>query len=540
MKTAYSFIALWLCIITGSAVAETCPIIPQPATCQKNAGTFNLNSRATVAIRGKASASQAYYLQKEVLRLTGIALAENTVGKSPAIELNLIPGRADGEAYTLQIQPAKVTISSASAEGLFNGIESFLQLALFSPNNGRAVQIPCWNISDKPLYGWRGIMLDESRHFFGKEVVKNILDWMAFYKLNRFHWHLTDEPGWRFEVKRYPKLALVGGIGDYSNPAKPAQFYTQEDIKEIVSYAAERFIEVIPEVDMPGHATAANKAYPAYSGGGSAAHPDFTFNPGKEGTYAFLTNILKETDALFPSQMIHLGGDEVSYGNEKWATDSGIQALRSKYQLKDLKAVEDYFIQRMADSVFVMNNKVLAWDEAVSTNLPANKTIVLWWRHDKPQQLKMALDKKYSVVLCPRIPLYFDFVQDSTHQVGRRWAGDFASLTKLYNFSGTEYIPNAGNNSLLLGMQANLWTEKIATTQRLEYMLFPRIAALAESAWTAPANKDFGQFKNRLNPHLALYKASGLSYFNALDAKLTPEIIDPAAREQKMFQMLDK
>ncbi|MFP4367730.1 MAG: family 20 glycosylhydrolase, partial [Bacteroidales bacterium] len=170
-------------------------------------------------------------------------------------------------------------------------------------------------IREDPEYGWRGIMLDESRHFFGKDKVKSILDWMVYYKLNRFHWHLTDSPGWRIEIKKYPKLGHVGGIGNHTDPFTPAEFYTQEDIKEIIAYAKERKIVVIPEIDMPGHATAANHAYPEYSGGGSERYPDWTFHPGREGTYQYLTDILREVDALFPSQMVHLGGDEVSCGN---------------------------------------------------------------------------------------------------------------------------------------------------------------------------------------------------------------------------------
>src|SRR5690606_13307445 len=170
------------------------------------------------------------------------------------------------------------------------------------------IAIPAWEITDQPRYAWRGLMLDESRHFFGKEKVKSILDWMAFYKLNRFHWHLTDEPAWRLEIKKYPLLTLIGGIGSFTDGAAPAAYYTQQQIHEIVAYAAERNITVIPEIDMPGHATAANRAYPEYSGGGTEAHPHFTFNPGKEDTYAYLTDILRETNALFPSQLLHLGG----------------------------------------------------------------------------------------------------------------------------------------------------------------------------------------------------------------------------------------
>jgi hexosaminidase len=357
-------------------------------------------------------------------------------------------------------------------------------------------------------------MLDESRYFFGKEKVKSILDWMAFYKLNRFHWHLTDEPGWRIEIKKYPMLSLVGGIGNHANPFAPAKFYTQEDIKEIVNYATERHIIIIPEIDMPGHATAANRAYPEFSGGGSEKYPDFTFNPGYEKTYSYLTNILRETKALFPGNMLHLGGDEVSFGSEKWLTNEGIKKLMKENDLHSAKDVEKYFMERMADSVYQLNAKLLAWDEVADLNLSDTKTIIFWWRQDKPQQLKTALQKKYDVVLCPRLPFYFDFVQDSSHTMGRKWNGKFSSLRDVYDFkaSGLPGIQSQ-NAQQILGIQANLWTETIHTEQRLDTMLFPRIAALSEAAWTADSKRNFESFKQRLTSQFALYEKAGILYY---------------------------
>jgi hexosaminidase len=364
-------------------------------------------------------------------------------------------------------------------------------------------------------------MLDESRHFFGKEKVKFLLDWMAFYKLNRFHWHLTDEPGWRLEIKNYPRLSLVGGIGNYLDSTATAQYYTQEDIKEIVAYAAERKIVVIPEIDMPGHATAANKAYPQYSGGGSEKHPDFSFNPGREETYQYLTDILREADVLFPSDMIHLGGDEVSFGNEKWKTDAAVQRLMKKNGLKDLKAVEDYFIQRMADSLFEMNNRILAWDEMAGASLPVDKTLIFWWRHDRPEQLKTALDKGYTTVLCPRLPFYFDFVQDSAHRFGRKWNRLYNSLKEVYSFSAAQTAVAQNKKQLIAGMQANLWTETVSDEQRLDYLLFPRISALAEAAWTE--EKNYAGFLDRLKLHLPLYQKQKIYYYDPFRPLQHPE-----------------
>lgn len=362
-------------------------------------------------------------------------------------------------------------------------------------------------------------MLDESRHFFGKEKVKSLLDWMAFYKLNKFHWHLTDEPGWRVEIKKYPLLTYIGGIGNHSDPDAAPNYYTQEDIREIVKYAAERKITVIPEVDMPGHARAANRAYPEFSGGGSERYPHFTFNPGLEATYSYLTDILKEVDMLFPSQMIHLGGDEVHFGNQQWNDIEGVQRLMAENQYTDLSEVEKHFMVRMADSLYAMGNKFLAWDEMADIPLPVDKTIIFWWRHDQPDYLTKALKRNYPVVLCPRIPLYFDFVQHDSHKVGRRWAGAYSELEGVYYFNAEQY---AGDRTpQVLGIQANLWTEVIRTPERFDFMMFPRISALAEAAWGN--NADFSGYQERVGDHLSLYKEQGIYYFNPFCPEEFPE-----------------
>ncbi|MEO8821788.1 MAG: family 20 glycosylhydrolase [Ginsengibacter sp.] len=401
-----------------------------------------------------------------------------------------------------------------------------LQLLKQAPVSKAGTAMNCWNIRDSTKYKWRGLLLDESRHFFGKKTVKLILDWMAFYKLNRFHWHLTDEQGWRLQIKQYPRLSSIGGNGNRSNPNAPAAYYTDADIEEIVQYAAARYITVIPEIDMPGHATASNRAYPEFSGGGVGKYANFTFNPGKKGTYSYLTNILRYTKKLFPSEMIHLGGDEVSFGIDSWNHDPGVQELMSKEHLPDLIAVERYFIERMADSALTMYNKVLLWDEATDASLPVDSTIIFWWRHDKPEQLRKAFQKGYHVVLCPRIPFYFDFVQDSSHQAGRKWQGEFNSLGKVYDFPNNQPYTIDATNSLVLGVQAALWTETVLTEKRLEYLLFPRIAALSETAWTNTNNKNYDQFLIRLKKHFMWYRDAGIYYYNPFDSEKTPEVID--------------
>jgi hexosaminidase len=276
---------------------------------------------------------------------------------------------------------------------------------------------------------------------------------------------------------------------------------------------------------MPGHATAANRAYPAFSGGGTGRFANFTFNPGKQGTYSYLTNILRETAKLFPSKMIHLGGDEVALGSKGWKDNPEIKKLMAQEDLANAKSVEFYFIHKMTDSALKIYNKALLWDEAVDASLPADRTIIFWWRHDLTDQLVKALQKDYEVVLCPRVPLYFDFVQDSTHRLGRKWKGDFSSLAKVYNFPDGQIDTIIGNNSHVLGMQANLWTEDVKTLKRLEFLLFPRIAALSEAAWSKSTNKNYPQFLNTLKSHLLYYQKEGIFYYDPFDPGKTPEIL---------------
>ena len=513
-------------LLAGTTVfAQTvCPVIPLPATAKKASSTFTISNKTVIRLQDTSLRPQALYLQQELLRRYKINVP---VSKNAAASMIVLKKEGSGtniDAYTLSMDKKTVTIAAAHREGIFNGVITLVQLTTTAAVHGNALAVACGNITDAPLYSWRGLMLDESRFFFGKEKVKSILDWMAFYKLNRFHWHLTDMPGWRLEIKKYPLLTTVGGIGNISDPKAPAAYYTQDDIREIVAYAQERYIEIIPEIDMPGHASAANRAYPAFDGGGTEKYPQFTFNPGKEGTYQYLADILKETDQLFPSQLIHLGGDEVTFGNAGWDTDSGIIRLKKAEGLTTRKQVEDYFIQRMADTVLQMHNKIMAWDEIATATLPADSTIVCWWRQEKPETLAMALGKGYSVLLCPRLPFYFDFVQDSSHKVGRRWKNDgFNTLQRVYDFNSISFPATHGHESQILGVQACLWSETIHSGSRLDFLLFPRISALAESAWTAPAKRNYQLFKARLKAQMPLYAKDGLYYFDIFAPGRHPE-----------------
>lgn len=525
-KKAACFIFCIVFLFQTGLAQETCSIIPLPVHCERVNETFRIAPQTAVIVKEEAFSHAAYFFKNQLLHYTGIPLASNLVDNSAIVLQKDSTLKLPVGGYTIDMQANKVTITAAGKKGIFNGVVSLLQLALHAKQKHDTLFIPSWNIKDYPLYTWRGVMLDVSRHFFGVEVIKDILDQMALLKLNRFHWHLTDGTGWRIQINEYPRLALVGGIGNKTDSLAPAQYYTQQEIREVVAYAKARHIKVIPEIEMPGHATAANRAYPQYSGGGTGEYANFTFNPGLRGTYRYLTNILQEVAVLFPSGMVHLGGDEVSYGNESWKTLPAVEDLMQKHDLKDLKAVEHYFVRTMVDSALNYFNKVIAWDEAVDAGIPTDSTIIYWWRQNKPEQLGQALEAGYHVVMCPRLPLYFDFVQHRSHQQGRRWGGNFNTLKDVYQFSIHTYPVAEQAPQLILGIQANLWTETVQTEKRLEFLLFPRIAALAEAAWTKPQSRNYKAFLKRLQKQFTLWEQEDIYYFNPLAPEKTPEVID--------------
>ncbi len=515
-----SFLIFAFSCASNKQADENISIIPQPNNMEVGKGSLTLKGDVTLSFNSESLLPFVENFKTDMSELISFTNGNSDDAK---IKLEITTNGSDDESYNLRTTKKGVVISAASDRGIFYGLQTLKQLMLFAnPEKGKMV-LPILTINDAPRFGWRGLMLDESRTFFGVEKVKELLDLMSMQKLNVFHWHLTDDPGWRIEIKKYPKLATIGGVGNELNPDAQAQFYTQDEIKEIVQFAAERFIQVIPEIDMPGHARAANRAYPEYSGGGSKSHPEFTFNPGKEETYAYLTDILREITTLFPSQYIHLGGDEVHFGNEMWNTDANVKRLMKKEKLKDLKAVENYFVHRMADSIRTLNKTVIGWDEIVDLHLSPDNSLVMWWRHDRVNKLEAALDGGYDVVLCPRIPLYYDFDQDESHQYGRKWGGAYSPLDMVYAFPPDTLLNLTKNPKQIKGLQANIWTERIDDNERLDYMTHPRLSALAEACWTNEANKNFDDFKVRLKPMLNYLDDLSIGYNDPFEPESTPE-----------------
>ena len=505
-------------------------LVPLPNKITAKSGKLILEDEIIVSIPSDSLSLTLFNYFKEVLKNTSIKVVMASANEKSSISL-IIDNSLPDEAYNLEISSAKIEIkSNDTGAGFFYAVQTLIQLMPAEIHDASQkviteIILPAVSINDAPRFPYRGAMMDVARNFLPKETVLKFIDMMAVYKLNRLHMHLTDDQGWRIEIKKYPKLTTIGALGNELNPDAPSQYYTQEEIKEIVQFAAERFIQVIPEIDMPGHARAANRAYPEYSGGGSEAHPEFTFNPGKEETYAYLTDILREITTLFPSQYIHMGGDEVHFGNEKWNTDANVKQLMRREKLDNLKAVEHYFVHRMADSIRVLNKTVIGWDEIVDLRLSTDNSLVMWWRHDKLDKLQAAFDGGYDVVLCPRIPLYYDFDQDESHQYGRKWGGAYSPLDMVYAFPTDTLLDLTQNQKQIKGLQANIWTERIDNIERLDYMTHPRLSALAEACWTEKENKDFNNFKERLKPMLSYLDVLGIGYNNPYKPELTPEPI---------------
>ena len=521
MKKLFLFILI--CVVFIQSGFSQINLFPSPVNVSKGKGDFSIHQQSLVEGEGSEYAQQLATHFSEALKHLDIPMIISRYGRI-RFELNPDAGhKKDG--YLLDITPNEILLQASSESGLFYAKEALLQMARFYKGI-----IPVCRIVDYPRYEWRGFMLDESRHFFGKEKVKQYLDIMASLRMNVFHWHLTDEPGWRLEIKRYPKLTTIGAKGNYHNPEAEASFYTQEDIKEIVAYASERHIMIIPEFDMPGHATAVCRAYPEVSGGGEGRWQHFTFHPCKEETYEFISNVLDEIITLFPAPYIHIGGDEVHYGNQSWFTDPVIQQFIKDNDLKNEVGLEYYFVRRIADMVALKGKTIIGWDEIVDAGVSPSKSVVMWWRHDRKYQLVKALELGFNVIMTPRRPFYSDFVQYGSHTIGRLWSG-YNTVEDVYNFPASIVHLMQNYEEQILGLQMSMWTERVADSKRLDYMTFPRLIATAESAWTPARSKECSSFMQKLPLFLEYLDQQNIYYFNPFNPEEREEPAEPRRKE---------
>lgn len=494
------------------AIASDLPIIPRPAHLTVCEGVFRSGPELVV----DADQATVQALRRAIAADGGPEISSLSVSK-PRIVFTIVPDLMPDlgeEGYTLSVRADSVTARAAGSRGLLYAVQTLRQLAWAGGGQDEWI-LPCCEIKDRPRFAWRGFMLDESRNFSGADAVKRLLDEMGLLKLNRFHWHLTNDTAWRIEIDGWPRLTQTAPptSADVSAGRLTPAFYTEQQVREIVAYAAERGIVIVPEINMPGHATAANRAYPEYSAGGSPQRPVATFNPADEGTFRYLESILRSVAKQFPDAgVLHIGGEEVSHGWQNWLELPEVKELMAKEGLKDRFGVERYFKRRMVSFVDSLGLRAGLWMSGTEQDVPSDQVVLFWWRHEIPGELWAALDRGYSVVLCPRVPCYFDFVQEPSHIIGARWAGNLLvnTLHSVYSFPDSLLGASSANDHIL-GVQANLWTEKAVMQERRDLLTFPRLYALAEAAWTPPESKDYAAFEERLRVHLPHLRAAGIT-----------------------------
>ncbi|HEY6640726.1 family 20 glycosylhydrolase [Povalibacter sp.] len=523
------------------AAPQPVSIIPMPREMATTSGQFNVTPSTRILVpAGSAAEPVARYFVELLQRTRSLSLpvdASASADTQGAIEFQLMAGESVGqEDYSLTISPERIVVSAGDSRGLFYGAVTLWQL--MTPGAaGDAISIPAVTIRDSPRFRWRGLMLDSARHFQSPSFVKQFIDWMALHKLNVLHWHLVDDQGWRLEIRKYPKLTSVGAwrvpAGAAVNDIDPATgkprlyggFYTQDEVRDIVAYAAARNITIVPEIEMPGHASAPVAAYPQL--GVTGTHPPVVpadwgvystlFNV-DDATFSFLEDVLTEVMALFPGEYIHVGGDEAV--KDEWKASPKIQAQMRRLGIKDEHALQSYFIQRIGKFLNAHDRKLIGWDEILEGGLAPDATVMSWRGIDGAVAAATA---EHDAVLAPQPALYFDNRQNGPNDPspGRGWV---ISLEDVYRFDPAPAALQPDQLKHILGVQAPIFTEHMRTEQRVEYMTFPRAAALAEVAWSPAERRDWADFQARLPAQLRRYDALGIHYaptdatLNAIDA----------------------
>jgi len=528
--------------LTEKEKIDELSLIPKPTKITKQKGSFSIKPGLKIYLDSKEKQSQfvADYLVNKLNNSTGYELkAENKPGSDLnqnilLLSTNETDKNLGDEGYKLMVDVNSVSIHAAKPAGLFYGVQTLRQLlpvAIESKESAAGVdwEIPCLKIEDIPRFKWRGAHLDVCRHFFPKEFVKKYIDILAMHKLNTFHWHLTEDQGWRIEIKKYPKLTEIGAwrvdrVGIHWNERKSQQpgetadyggFYTQEEVKEIVEYAKSRFITVVPEIEMPGHAVAALAAYPEYScfggpftviTGGYWPITDI-YCAGKEGTFEFLENVLDEVIPLFPGEFFHIGGDEAF--KENWEKCPDCQRKIKEEGLKSEHELQSFFIKRIEKFLNSKGKRLIGWDEILEGGLAPNATVMSWRGFDGGIE---AANAGHDVVMSPTSHCYFDYYQAKK---GEPLAiGGYLPLEKVYSFEPIPPKIDPDKKHHILGAQANVWTEYIPTPEHAEYMLLPRLSALAEVVWSTENQRDYGSFQHRMKKHYARLTKMGVNYRN--------------------------
>ncbi|WP_316823226.1 beta-N-acetylhexosaminidase [Pedobacter gandavensis] len=540
--------------LSPALIPSEIAIIPEPVAVIKQAGHFilpeNLTIQSPVIPEMKLVSS---FLQEKLSIPTGsyVSILNGHQGDHAQIRLilNDKPNPVLGnEGYQLSVKPNQILIRANKAAGIYYGVQSLLQLFPKEIESKVPVEnihwsAPCLEITDYPRVGWRGLMLDVARHFFTKEEVKQYINAMVRYKYNLLHLHLTDDEGWRIEIKGYPKLTEVGAwnvkkTGEFGNFIPPTAdeprtyggFYTQEDLKELIQYAQDRFVNIMPEIDVPGHSLAAIASYPELSctpgaenyrvrsgerimdwsrGAPPTALVDNTLCPANEKVYTFLDTVITQVAALFPFEYIHMGGDEAPFNF--WQKSDAIKALMQKEGLKNMHQVQGYFEKRVQAIVEAKGKKFMGWDEIMDGDLSPSAAVMSW------RGMKYGTDaalKQHEVVMSPSTYAYLDYMQADQITEPRVYAS--LRLSKAYEF---DPIPANVNPKYIKGGQANLWTEQVTNIRQAEYMTWPRGMAIAESVWSPKEKKNWENFFSRVEQHF--------QRLDIAETKYAPSVYDP-------------
>ena len=522
-----ALLAILICYPAFSKNHKKPVIIPEPFSLILKKGYFKFSESTKINIGDEKYRSDAGIFNQYLKKYYGFELEIIKNDNILPACINIFPTiPVKDEAYGLDITKSEITIYGDQNGGVFHAFQTLKQL--IPAGKKKHLKIKCMAMYDYPAFPWRGMHLDVCRHFFPKEFIKEYIDFLAFYKMNTFHWHLTDDQGWRIEIKKYPELTKTGAYRKGTKPGHSSGnetnydtslyggYYSQDDIREIVEYARQRHISIVPEIEMPGHSLAAITAYPVFSCTGGPFNVatkwgvfDDVFCP-KDTTFMFLEDVLTEVLELFPGKYIHIGGDEVP--KTRWHSCPNCQALIKSKGLKDESELQSYFIRHIDSFITAHGRNIIGWDEILDGGLAPNAAVMSW----RGIEGGIAAAKQHhSVVMTPGGYCYFDHYQGDPRNEPLA-IGGYTTLEKVYSFNPVPAGLDSIEKKFILGAQGNLWTEYIADTKQVEYMVFPRICALSEVLWSPAAIRNYPDFRKRLVPHFKLLDLYGINYSKAI------------------------
>ena len=531
MKRSLLFLSLAL-IGLGNAAAgnpASLNLIPLPQEYNVRKGLFTFDRQTKMVLNPDTPEMRdAVAVMKELFSTAaGITLSGSG---SNTISCTLNAAMTGDESYKLVVDPKRITVEAKTPRGIFYAMQTLRQLLpaeieMNKPVDGVAWSVPCIEIKDRPRYSYRGLMLDCCRHFFSIADVKRFIDLLAYHKMNTFHWHLTEDQGWRIEIKKYPKLTEMGAFrnrtlkGAYVAPelrqwdnTRYGGFYAQEEIKEVIAYAQKRFVTIIPEIEMPGHAVAALTAYPELSCTGGPFEVEGLWGVfrdiycTRDEVFTFLEGVLDEVCELFPSEYIHIGGDEAP--KVRWERCAACQERIKKEGLKDEHELQSYFVKRIAKYLASKGKKIIGWDEIMEGGLAPGATVMSW----RGTEGGIAAAKlQHPVIMAPNTYVYLDYYQ-ANPKTEPHGIGGYLPIWKVYSCEPTPAELTAEETQYILGIQGNIWTEYIHTFDHVLYMGYPRAAAIAEIGWSPKEKRNYDHFQSRLIPLLMHYNAMGINY----------------------------